>query len=108
MHKWLSTIPRERFHSLILEDLLQEPVRNSHDLMRFLDLKMDAAAYKSFENDTKGCDYKKRSIDYKHDPKLQMRNDTKDILQMFHQPFNTILAQLLSSPSISTAISNYW
>ena len=35
------------------------------------------------------------SIDYKHDPRLKMREDTKQILEEFLQPYNKMLADLL-------------
>ena len=34
-------------------------------------------------------------VDYKHDPRLQMREDTRQILEEFFQPYNQMLAELL-------------
>jgi hypothetical protein len=36
-----------------------------------------------------------RAVDYKNDPRLAMRNDTREILRSFFRPYNQMLADLL-------------
>ena len=38
---------------------------------------------------------KQKKYDYRHDPTIQMRNDTRELLQTFFAPFNQKLADLL-------------
>lgn len=97
IHKWLSIVPKERFHFLTLEALLEDPSKVSRGILGFLDLDTGITANRTLieEIARTAPTNSQTSINYKADPVLRMRNDTKALLEVFYQPFNTLLAQLL-------------
>ena len=87
---------------------MQNPVKNSRDMLAFLNMQGGTVSDNELKDLGGGCnEHSQKAVDYKHDPKLQMRKDTKEMLQKFFRPFNTLLAQWLSTPT-STLISTYW
>ena len=89
--KWLSVVPRERMHFFTMEELATEDMQ--HTAKVILDfLELPAAKIGSSLNCNENTQYK---IDYKHDSRLRMREDTKQILEEFFQPYNQMLADLL-------------
>ena len=88
--KWLSVVPRERFLFLTLEELSSNMDQTVNMVWRFIGI--DSFAIKS-----KYCmgSNQQTAIDYKNDPRLAMRNDTREILRSFFRPYNQMLADLL-------------
>ena len=93
--KWLSVVPRERILFFTLEELATQDLKHSAKvIVDFLeidsgDLKMhNLLDIHCSKNQQKG-------IDYKHNPRLMMRNDTRQILIEFFKPYNQMLANLL-------------
>ena len=95
VRKWLSVVPKEKMLFLTLEEIVKSPVRVASRLLTFLDLK-DVNVEEHMDRITWSClENSQDTINYKHDPKLRMRNDTEMLLYKFFQPFNSILAELL-------------
>jgi hypothetical protein len=97
IRKWLSVVPKERFLFLTLEELIANPVQTATSISRFLGFKQSAAdIQKGVELANSACSENSQdSIHYKTSPNLQMRNDTRHMLESFYRPFNTLLADLL-------------
>ena len=94
--KWLSVIPRERIHFFTLEELATQDSKLStaEIILNHLELDVTDQEMQTYKNIT--CTkYSQELIDYKHDPRLQMREDTRQILEEFFQPYNQMLAELL-------------
>ena len=89
IQKWLSVIPRERFLFLTMEELSGHLNQTINRVWKFIGVN-------SF--DIKESDENKqlqRAVDYKNDPRLAMRNDTRELLKTFLHPYNQMLADLL-------------
>ena len=93
--KWLSVIPREQIYFLTLEELIGNDLKKTaRDVLSFLDL--DPAPLKQFNALNIQCaKNQQQTLDYKNDHKLMMRNDTRQILEKFLEPYNRMLADLL-------------
>ena len=92
--KWLSVVPRERIHFFTLEELATVDLKHTAKvILDFLEIPMTHDSYNFHDMN---CNENQQKIfDYKHDPRLQMREDTKQILERFFQPYNQMLANLL-------------
>ena len=100
VRKWLSLVRRDRLFVLTLEEVNQFPGKIANDTLRFLDLKpLNGKEVDKFAKDIMktGDKYTQQVINYKSDPKLFMRADTRLALETFYHPFNTLLAELLNS-----------
>ena len=97
VRKWLSVVPKERFLFLTLEELIADPVQTATSISRFLGIKQSAAdIQRGAELASSDCnENSQESISYKTSPSLQMRNDTRHMLETFYRPFNVLLAELL-------------
>ena len=96
IRKWLSVVPRDRFLFLTLEELTADPVRTATSISRFLGVMQSAADIQKGAEFASFCNENSQgSINYKTRPDLQMRNDTKLMLEKFYRPFNKLLADLL-------------
>ena len=100
VRKWLSLVRRDRLFVLTLEEVNQFPGKIVNDTLRFLDLK--SLTGKEVDKFAKGImktgdKYTQQVINYKSDPKLFMRADTRLALETFYHPYNTLLAELLKS-----------
>lgn len=97
IRKWLSVVPRNRFHFLTLEDLLHDTGKASHDILGFLGLDTAIAVNRSRIEDLAHSSptNSQTSINYKDNAALRMRGETRELLQLFYQPFNTLLAHLI-------------
>ena len=94
VRKWLSVVPKKRFLFLTLEELIDNPSRVSQDILGFID--MPHISELTAKEVYRSCGENKQTvIDYKHDTRLQMRADTRVLLEEFYQPFNAKLAELL-------------
>ena len=101
IRKWLSVVSRDRLHVTTLEELTQDRHKVAHDLLTFLNIKTEVA---SSDIDSITCDEKsnsQRTVDYKHNPELQMRKDTQTLLENFYYPFNSMLADTLGIELLS-------
>ena len=91
--KWLSVVPRERIHFFTMEELATQDLQHTAKvILSHLELPFTESQGFSEIDCGKNTQYK---IDYKQDPRLKMRQDTKQILEEFFQPYNQMLADLL-------------
>ncbi len=99
IRKWLSIVPKKRFIFLTLDELTSNFEQTVQELSEFLDLGTGAfPGHNKLKQILYSCEKNSQSsVDYKHDPRLQMRSDTKQILEQFYHPFNYLLADLLGS-----------
>ena len=96
IRKWLSVVPKERFLFLTLEELIADPVQTATSISRFLGVKQSAVDIRKGAELASFCNENSQgSINYKTSPDLQMRNDTRHMLETFYRPFNALLADLL-------------
>ena len=89
IQRWLSVIPRERFFFLTLEELLRDWNLTTNRLWKFIGVSSFAV------NKCTKTTNKQKAVDYKNDPRLAMRNDSREILKGFLRPYNQRLADLL-------------
>ena len=96
IRKWLSIVPRDRFIFLTLEELVENPIRAATDISHFLGYEQSAEDIRSAASFASSCsENSQTSVNYKANPQLQMRIDTKNMLETFYRPFNALLANLL-------------
>ena len=97
--KWLSVVPRSRILFFTLEEVAAGDLRATVDTITdFLELPPTSIPAELDLNtaDDFGCNENSQHvIDYKNDPRLKMRDDTRQILVKFFQPYNRMLADLL-------------
>ena len=94
--KWLSVIPRSRIHFFTLEEVAsQDPTVTADVIIDFLELPRPSGRAVLDKDDLRCNENSQSKVDYKHDPRLQMRPDTRQILEDFFQPYNQMLAELL-------------
>ena len=93
--RWLSVLPRDRIHFFTLEELATQDLRQTGKvILDFLKIPSTDKVLHKFEHID--CNENQQTVvDYKHDPRLKMRDDTRQILENFFQPFNQMLADLL-------------
>ena len=85
-------VPCERIHFFTLEELATQDVKHSaRVILDFLEIP----SHKIELPDINCNENTQDRIDYQHDPGLQMREDTRQILEEFFQPYNRMLADLL-------------
>jgi N-acetylgalactosamine 4-sulfate 6-O-sulfotransferase len=87
IRKWLSVIPRERFLFLTMEELSGNLNQTINRVWKFIGVN----SFGVKESDKN----KQTTVDYKNDPHLAMRNDTRELLKTFLHPYNQKLANLL-------------
>ena len=96
--KWLSVVPRSRILFFTLEEVAAGDLRATVDTITdFLELPPTSIPAELDLNtaDDFGCNENSQHvIDYKNDPRLKMRDDTRQILVKFFQPYNRMLADL--------------
>ena len=93
--KWLSVIPRERIHFFTLEELATQDIKDTAKvILNHLELSTDDDDMHKFA-DINCHENPQHKIDYKNDPKLKMREGTRQILEEFFKPYNRLLADLL-------------
>lgn len=95
--KWLSVVSRDRLLFLTLQGLAEHPVENARMIQGFLGLKPNGAVVK---HSVDSCNENTQSSVYRHNPKLQMRNDTRLLLERFYYPFNSLLADLTENKEL--------
>ena len=92
IQKWLSVAPRERFLFLTMEELSENDYHTGNQIWSFLKVPPLPRDHK-----VRRIINKQVIIDYKNDPRLAMRKDTREILKSFFQPYNQLLADLLGN-----------
>ena len=91
--KWLSVVPHERIHFFTMEELATQDLQHTAKvILDFLELPSTNIKLPPKVQCNENTQHK---IDYKHDSRLKMREDTKQILEEFFQPYNQMLADLL-------------
>ena len=95
VRKWLSVLPQDKILFFTLEDLIQRDMKEfALEVLDFLEL--DTSVLESYSTiDVQCSENNQHVVDYKHDPRLVMRNDTKQLLVDFYRPYNEMLANLL-------------
>ena len=92
--KWLSVVPRSRIHFFTLEEVGAGDRATVDVITDFLELPR-ATADLALDTDLRCNENSQHVIDYQSDPRLKMREDTKQILVQFFLPYNQLLAELL-------------
>lgn len=97
VRKWLSVVSKHRLLFLTLEDLAKRSSRVTRDIIKFLGVS-PTKSYKSLAERAKdSCKTNSQDlVDYKHNPRLQMRGETRTLLDIFYHPFNTLLGNILN------------
>ena len=99
IRRWLSVVPRKQFFVFTIEELQENASlsRMANKLSDFLGLGLHVHSDDALRNtqDSTGCDNVQSQYDYHHDPLLQMRDDTRELLNNFFMPYNMELAKLL-------------
>ncbi len=94
IRKWLSIVPKEKFIFLLLDDLVNNLTSSVQDILYFLGV--DGGTKGQLKHLAESCDTNdQQEIPYKDDPTLQIRKDTRVLLETFYEPFNMLLAQLI-------------
>ncbi|SMN02678.1 hypothetical protein SPONN_1605 [uncultured Candidatus Thioglobus sp.] len=96
IQKWLSIVQRDRFLFLTLEELAQYPMETGNEIIHFLGLRTNGDDI-SVQHIVDSCNKNSQSAVDKHDPRFQMRNQTKSVLEHFYEPFNSLLADLVGN-----------
>ena len=92
--KWLSVIPRERIRFFTLEELATQDIKDTAKvILDFLEIPLPTSDVNF--NAINCNENAQHTIDYKNDPRLKMRKDTRHILEEFLKPYNRMLADLL-------------
>ena len=93
--KWLSNVPREQMYFFTIEEIASnDQRRTARKILEFLEL--DLTRLDDIDTLNIQCNKNmQHTVDYKNDPKLMMRNDTRQILEKFFEPYNQMLADLL-------------
>ncbi len=92
IQKWLAVYPRKQFIFLTLEELSGEYGNNAMGrVWRFIGVTRRLKLRPHFFHPSN----EQQKVDYRHDPHLTMRLDTKVMLEQFYQPFNERLSELL-------------
>ena len=95
VQKWLSINPREDFLFMTLEDLIHDPQHIAKEFLQFLSLKTDLSdSTMEIQRaiDTCGTNVQNQ-VNYHNDKRLQMRRETKVLLETFYSPFNALLSE---------------
>jgi len=96
--KWLSTVPKDRLLIISLEKLLANPLKMAKKLIDFAQPNNPVVmSQDSVGSVVESCGSNPQLIvDYKHNSRLAMREDTVELLKTFFQPFNKELFKLLN------------
>ena len=101
IRKWLAIIPREQFLFLATEDLTTGQEAVEKKIMDFLGSSRVGVPHHEPRDGVKStrgstfCNNIQTRYDYHHNPQLQMRDDTRQLLTAFYQSYNRELATLL-------------
>lgn len=100
--KWISAMSRERLMITTMETLQDDPLALAKRVVEFTQIRRSSKFHldtESVKQITSSCNSNPQMlVDYKHDKRLNMREDTKKLLEDFFHPFNSKLAELLDDP----------
>ena len=93
--RWLSVLPRSRIHFFTLEEIATQDLSVTAEvIIDFLELPKPTSRV-VLDEDAQCNENPQSVVDYKNDPRLQIRTDTREILEEFFRPYNQMLADLL-------------
>ena len=92
--RWLSVVPRENFYFVKMEEMSRDTGKVAKELWDFLEVPGDLKLY--HVNKCQSLQHEQKAVNYHHDPHLEMRRDTKELLEEFYRPFNQRLADLIA------------
>ena len=95
IRRWLAVLPREQFLFVKTEELEDDLFGVTESLNNFLELGLYVTKEFTSDAEKNKCKHDQLKFNYRKDPLLQMRNDTRDLLYKFFNPFNQKLAELL-------------
>ena len=95
IRRWLGVVPRENFLFLTTDELHSNLTIVSRKVADFLGLWFNPLLIPLDSSFAESCRNVQSTYDYHNDIALQMRNDTKQLLYNFFDPFNRKLAELL-------------
>ena len=100
IRRWLNVIPRRRFLFLTMDELRENSslLQVANKVADFADLGVRIKSVESLRQEGQEesmCKNTQLNFDYRHDPQLRMRKDTRQLLEDFFRPFNHKLAELL-------------
>ena len=99
IRKWLAVFPPEHFLFIAIEDLGRDKaklVKRISDFIGLTSVRLDtlrSSLKPNFGSDF--CNNVQTRYDYHHDPRLKMKEQTRNILSDFFKPYNQKLATLL-------------
>ncbi len=89
--KWLSILPRNHLYCLTLEELSSSPLVTMKGLWKFLGVNSN----RKLRHLSAKALNQQQTVDYHHDHRFAMREDTKVLITEFMKPYNEKLAGLL-------------
>ena len=95
IRRWLAVLPREQFLFVKTEELEDDLFGVTESLNNFLELGLYVTKEYTSDAEKNKCKHDQLKFNYRKDPLLQMRSDTRDLLYKFFNPFNQKLAELL-------------
>ena len=96
IRKLLTVVPREKVLVLTLEQLMKEPKVIARQILTFLEYPVLDSVIDQVQLITLTCTKNSQDlIPYKTDPKLKMKEETREMILKFFKPFNSLLADLL-------------
>ena len=97
IRKWLSVVAKDRFIFLTLEDLAENATQVMSNILNKLELRITSEYMRYSVMAKQSCSTNSQSsVNYKRDHRLQMRADTRTMLDIFYHPFNQQLGDLLN------------
>lgn len=94
LHKWLQFFPREKFLFLRTEDMCRQPHRTMTRITRFLGVEQVS---KEQAKEWLCHQANSQNVYLSNPEKFEMRDETKQVLEGFYEPFNVKLAELIGS-----------
>jgi len=97
IRKWLSVIPKEQFLFVLVEEFSKHHEEVAQNILDFLHLRPIPLLPSAIRDSMDSCTRNSQdSVNYKANPDLHMRTDTRQMLELFYQPFNLLLAELIN------------
>ena len=98
LRKWAHLVEEYRMRFFTLEEIKMDIIQVAHDVVEFIDLDPNIVTMENIMNATSmnvKDSNEQTKINYKTDPSLKMKDDTRLLLEIFYHPFNILLAELL-------------
>ena len=95
VQKWLSVVPWDRFLFLTMEELSNQTEKVANRIWMFLNVSpLSKSVQRAMTHYTRAI-HQQQTVDYRHNEEFAMRNDTRELLLKFFQPYNQKLAKLI-------------